>query len=212
MIAEETTARALVEDWIQTFTWTTVPTLSVQAQAPQQATQPATEEGDAVPALPTMAFRLGPDPADEVLLHEPLARDDSPSDQIVYELGRAESAGSFVFKCRSQAEAETFKREFRDNAWVSMAADGDTKMPVVKRLDGTFLDDGTIGVDDHVRLFLSPTAFISHPSSNDTAIEDLWVLRHACMLSYPLFSVEPAPGSGRMDVVINHLRCSYAAR
>jgi hypothetical protein len=206
--AEETTARALVEQWLQTFVWTTTPNISVQAATPQQATQPATEEDDAVPSLPTLAFRLGPNAADEVLLHIPKTRDDSPTDQIVYELGRAESVGSFVFKCRSEDEAKAFKREFRDNAWLSMAADGDTQMPVAKKLEGTFLDDGTAGVDDHVRVFLEPTGFITHPSSNDTAVEDLWILRHACLVSYPLFAVEPLPGTGRMDVIINHVRCS----
>lgn len=206
MTAEETTTRALVAAWLQSFTWTTAPNISTQPHTPQQAAQPATEEGDAVPTLPTLAFKLGPDPADEVLLNSPHTRDDSPTDRIVYELGRAESRASFVFRCRSQAEAETFKREFRDNAWASMLADGDVSMPIVKRLDGTFLDPAA-GVDDHIRVFLDDQGFITHPSSSDTAIEDLWVLRHSCLVSYPLFFIEPAPGTGRMDVVINHLRC-----
>jgi hypothetical protein len=205
VIAVEETTRQLVDAWLAGFTWTTAPNVSARAHTAAGATSPATEEDDCAPDLPTLAFELNA-PADEILLNHSIAREDSPTDQIVYEHGRAESAGQFVFKCRSEAEANEFKREFRSNAWLSMQADGETKMPVVKRLDGTFLD-AVLGVPDHIRVMLSPTGFISHPTSNNTAVDDTWILRHAALVSYPLLEIEPPPGSGRMCVVINHQRC-----
>ena len=206
MIAEETTTRELVDTWLASFTWTNPPNVSTTPHTPTGATAPVLEEDDCAPDLPTLSFELGPNPADEILYHQPLAREDSPTDQLVFDMGRAESEGTFVFKCGSEAEAALYKREFRDNAWASMRQDGAAKVPVVKRLDGTFVDLA-LGVPDHIRVMLSPNGFITHPSTPDTAKENTWIVRHSCLVSYPLFIIEPPPGSGRMCVLINHLRC-----
>ena len=200
MASLEATVFATIDAWLAGFTWTTDPNRATQAHESVGATT-ATEEGDSTPRLPTLDFIMPS--ADEVLLNSPLARDDSPTDVIVYEMGRNEGSATFQFKCSSEAEAETFREEWRRNVFQSMLEDGEVRMPVSKILPATFF-----GVNDLVRVMLEPKTFIFQPESEDTVLEDLWVLRHDALVEYPLLVAEPLPGTGRMDIVIEHLRCT----
>jgi hypothetical protein len=203
MSLEETT-RDIIQAWLDGFTWSTVPTVVVRPHDPTPAVQPATEEDDCTPRLPVIELKMSPSMS--IPYNSPVAREDSPTDQLVYDIGRAEASSQFMISCDSKAQAEAFRGEWRTNLWLDMLADGQTKMPIVKKLDGFFLAVG-LGVTDHIRVMLEPENFIYQPDTEDTIGEDLWVLRHDCLISYPILILEPPPGSGRMCVVINHQRC-----
>jgi hypothetical protein len=200
MASLEATTFAAIDAWLAGFTWTTAPNRLLEAHESPGATT-TTEEDDDTPRLPTLDMDMPS--ADELLYNQPLAREDSPTDQIVFELGRMEGKARFIFQCDSKAQAEVFREEWRRNTFQSMLADGEHKMPVVKQLPATYF-----GVVDHIRVMLEPQTFLFQPTSEDTVLEDRWVLRHDALISYPLFEVEPLPGTGTMDVIIEHLRCS----
>ena len=201
MASLETITFAVVDAWLTGFTWTTAPNIATEAHESTGATT-ATEEDDDTPRLPTLDFIMPS--AEELLFNQPLAREDSPTDQIVFEMGRMEGDASFVFKCSSKAQAEVFREEWRRNTFQSMLLDGEAKMPVVKTLPATYF-----GLTDLVRIMLKPRTFLFQPTSEDgTVLEDLWILRHDALIEYPLLEVEPLPGTGPMDIVIEHLRCS----
>lgn len=200
MASLETITFAAIDTWLAGFTWTTAPNRLLEAAESPGATT-TTEEDDDTPRLPTLDLDMPS--SDELLYNQPNALEDSPTDQIVFDMGRNEGKARFIFKCESKAQAETFREEWRRNLFQSMLEDGEAKMPVVKQLAATYF-----GVVDHVRVMFEPKTFLFQPTSPDTVLEDLWVLRHDALISYPLFEVEPLPGSGPMDIIVEHLRCS----
>lgn len=201
MASPEETARSIIEAWISGFVWTTSPNIAVRAHTPLGATDGATEEGDCTPRLPTLDFEMPQ--SDELLWDIPLAREDSPTDQIVYDLGRMEAKATFIFKCSSQPQAETFRQEWRRNTFQSMLSDGNARMPVTKVLPGIFES-----LNDHVRVMLEPATFIFQPTSGDTVLENLWILRHDALISYPLLQVESGSTGRICDIVLEHSRCT----
>ncbi len=196
----EATTRDIVKVWLDGFTWTVPPNVIIKAHAPIDAPAGATEENDCAPLLPTLDFSM-PN-TEEILFEQALAREDSPPGPIVFSMGRNEGDARFIFRCRSEAEAETFRSEWRRNAFQSMLEDGEHNLPVVKKLDGVFF-----GITDHIRIMLKPTTFLFQPTSADTALENLWILITEALISFPLFEVEPV-ATGRMnEISLVHHRC-----
>lgn len=192
MASLEETTREIVKAWLDGFTWTVPPNVIVRAHEPVAATAGATEEDDSAPALPTLDFSM-PD-TEEILFEAALAREDSPTAQTVFDMGRNEGEARFIFRCRSRAEAETFRSEWRRNTFQSMLEDGEQKLPVVKQLDGIFF-----GITDHIRIMLKPKTFLFQPTTQDTGLENLWILMTEALVSFPLFEQEPAASpTGRM--------------
>lgn len=114
----------------------------------------------------------------------------------VLDFGSVESQGRIVYRCASEAEAETFREEFRRKVLFDAMSRDASGVPWVVRWSATLQGQTLRSVD----LAMDPTVNLYGP--RETQVRDLWIVTRDAHLEWPLIETEET-GSGTQDVVVD---------
>jgi hypothetical protein len=119
-------------------------------------------------------------------------------DRAVFDFGALRSSVDIVWRCTSEAVAKLARSEIRSHILLEASASGSVEGLVMLHLTGTFA-----GLTMPIRLMLTPGAHIIGPDMRETVRRSYWETRLRGQIEYPLWVLEPEPGTGTMDIVID---------
>jgi hypothetical protein len=181
----EKTARATIKTWIDALGLTPTPTvIQVEEPAPNAKRE-----------LPTFGVDFGPEEWEISYQTEIGAVD---TDRAIVDFGSVAVNATFVWRCGSKADAEAFRSQFRAAFLLYARAQWTVLETPVVTLPATFLG----AYEGEVTLYMESTNNLIYPERRDTGVVDYWVLKHALLVTFPLVVLEPTPGTGIMNVLI----------
>jgi hypothetical protein len=177
------TVRATIKAWVESLGLTPTPTV-VQVEEPKPP---------AKTTLPTFGVEFGKESWTKVYRHKV----GEAGGLTVLDFGEAATPAMFKWRCASEDDAEAFREQFRSRFLLAAMDSSDAETPVLK-LDATFYG----GYDAQIAIYTETGDNMVYPSSRETGVVDYWILAHSMMVAFPLLVLEPAPGIGIMDVLI----------
>ncbi len=181
----EKTGRETIKAWIESIGLAPTPTV-VQVEEPKP---PAKQ------TLPTFEVQFGA----ETWGVQYRKQVGSVGDRALLDYGELSAAAAFTWRCGSEEHAEAFREQFRSSFLLACERDGKLADTPVLQLDATFFGFHP----GRVYVYLEDGENLIFPSRRETGIVDYWVLTHSMMVTLPLLVLEPLPGTGFMDVLIN---------
>jgi len=183
----EKTARAAIKGWIESLGLLPAPTV-VQVEEPKP---PAKR------TLPTFGVEFGPEEWET----QKAKQVGAVGDQAILDFGGVSTEARLAWRCGSEEHAEAFRSQFRAFFLLKSQEEAPNKPPgtLVVKLPASFF--GVFGGE--VKLYLEKGSNLVYPERRETGIVDYWVLAHAALVTFPLLVLEPEPGTGFMDILIN---------
>lgn len=178
------TARDAIKTWIESLALVPAPTV-VQVEEP---------EPDAKRTLPTIEVSFGA----EAWNTQQRTDAGSIGERVIWDYGETEAEGAIIWRAKSEAEAEAFREQFRGFFLLAAEASGTVADTPVLKLPATFFG----AVTDDVLVYFQKAGNLKFAERRETGVVDYWVLAHAVMVTYPLLVLEPDPGTGIMNVLI----------
>ncbi len=177
------TARAAIKTWVESIGLLPAPTV-VQVEEP---------EPTAKRTLPTFEVGFGK----ETWEKQQEKKVAEIGDQAILDFGEASAPATFVWRCASEAHAEAFREQFRAKFLLAARDSNDVGVPVLK-LDATFY-----GVyASQIAIYTETGENMVYAASRETGVVDYWILAHSMLVAFPLLVLEPEPGTGIMDILI----------
>jgi hypothetical protein len=183
----EKTARATIKAWIEGLGLAPAPTV-VQVEEPKP---------DAHRTLPTFEVTFG---AEKWGTHNVGEHVGEVGDRGILDFGELSTEAGLTWRCASEEHAEAFREQFRSLLLLQTQEEAAGKLAgtLTIKLPATFL--GVI--DGVVTLYLEKGRNLIFPERRETGMVDYWVLTHSALVTLPLLVLEPLPGTGFMDVLI----------
>jgi len=183
----EKTAREVIRAWVESLGLAPAPTV-VQVEEPKP---------DAKRTLPTFGVTFGAEEW-ETQLAEQVGQ---VGDRAILDFGGVSAEAGLVWRCASEEDAEAFRSQFRARFLLKTQEEtpGKPAGSLVVKLPADFFGvfPGT------VTLYLQTGNNLIFPERRESGLVDYWVLTHSALVTLPLLVLEPLPGTGFMDILIN---------
>jgi hypothetical protein len=183
----EKTAREAIRAWVESLGLAPAPTV-IQVEEPKP---------DSKRTLPTFGVTFGAEEWDSQVAEQVGA----VGDRAILDFGGLSMQAGLVWRCASEDDAEAFRSQFRSKFLLTTQEETAGKLAgtFVVKLPATFFDT----IAGTVTLYLQKGNNLIFPERRETGLVDYWVLTHSALVTLPLLVLEPLPGTGFMDVLIN---------